>query len=61
MDEVRRKISLDLFHEVDCEDLVQELKRLEEKHERYLKCVNENTVRTQLRMTLIKEYLEKNS
>lgn len=58
MDEVRKNLSLDLFHEVDHDDLVKELKRLEEKHERYLKCVNENTVRTQMRMAQIKEYID---
>lgn len=37
--------------------LENELKRMEEKYERYLKCFNENTERTKLKIDEIKQSL----
>ena len=58
MDNVRKNLSLDLFHEVPREELMEELKKLEEKHERYSKCINEHTVRIHARISKIKEFLK---
>ena len=56
---VRLAIGADLFHMVERKDLENELKRLDEKHQRYLKCINECTERTLARINQIKEYLTK--
>ena len=56
---VRLAIGADCFHMVERKDLENEIKRLEEKHQRYLMCVNENTERTNKRINQIKEFLKK--
>ena len=56
---VRLAIGADWFHMVERKDLENEIKRLEEKHQRYLMCVNENTERTNKRINQIKEFLKK--
>ena len=53
---VRLSIGADCFHMVERKDLENEIKRLEEKHQRYLMCVNENTERTNKRINQIKEF-----
>ena len=58
-DNVRLAISLDWFHMVERKDLEDELKRLDEKHQRYLKTTNEWTDRTNKRINQIKRVLEK--
>jgi DNA gyrase/topoisomerase IV subunit A len=54
---VRMALRLNFFHMLERKDLEDELKRLEEKHQRYLKCINENTERTIYKINKIKEYL----
>ena len=56
---IRKAIGADLFHMVERKDLEDELKRLDEKHQRYLKCMNENTERNFVRINQIKEFLNK--
>ena len=56
---VRMCIRLNLFHKLERKDLEDELKRLDEKHQRYLKCINENTERTHEKMNQIKEFMKK--
>ncbi len=56
---VRQAIRLNFFHMLERKDLEDELKRLDEKHQRYLKCINENTERTIAKINQIKEYLKK--
>jgi len=56
---VRKYINQNKFHKLERKDLEDELKRLDEKHQRYLKCLNENTERTFARINQIKEYLKK--
>ena len=56
---VRMYIRLNLFHKLERKDLEDELKRLDEKHQRYLKCINECTERTLEKMNEIKEFLRK--
>ena len=56
---VRFCFRLDFFHMLERQDLEDVLKRLDEKHQRYLKCINENTERTHAKMNLIKEFLKK--
>ena len=58
-DNVRMAIGADWFHMVERKDLEDELKRLDEKHQRYLKCFNECTERTNKRIDQIKEFLKK--
>ena len=56
---VRMCIRLDFFHMLERQDLEDELKRLDEKHQRYLKTTNEWTDRTNKRINQIKRVLEK--
>ena len=56
---VRMCIRLNLFHKLELKDLEDELKRLDEKHQRYLKCFNECTERTHEKMNQIKEFIQK--
>ena len=56
-DNVRHALSLDFFHMLERSDLEAELRRLEEKHERYLQCINECTERVTQRIEQIKSFL----
>ncbi len=56
---VRMCIRLNLFHKLERKDLEDELKRLDEKHQRYLLCINECTERTLEKMNQIKEFIKK--
>ena len=58
-DNVRLALSQDFFHKVDRADLEAELRRLEEKHERYLQCINETTDRVNQRMEQIRSFLQR--
>ena len=55
---VRMCFRLDFFHMLERQDLEDELKRLDEKHQRYLKTTNEWTDRTNKRIHQIKEFLK---
>jgi thymidylate synthase len=57
--DTRLAIGADLFHMVERKDLENEIKRLDEKHQRYLKTTNEWTDRTNKRINQIKRVLEK--
>ena len=56
-DRVRHALSLDLFHMLDRSDLEAEVRRLNEKHERYLQGPNECTERTTKRIEQLKTFL----
>jgi len=55
---VRLCMQLNMFYLIERNDLEAELVRLNEKHERYLQCMNEHTERVQARIALIKTYLK---
>ena len=57
-DRVRHYLSLDLFHMLSQADLEEEVRRLDEKHERYLRCVNECTERVNKRIEQINFFLK---
>ena len=57
-DRVRHCLSLDLFHMLSQADLEAEVRRLDEKHERYLQCVNECTERVNKRIEQLKTFLK---
>ena len=56
---VRMCFQLDLFHLLTIKDLEDEVKRLNEKQERYLQLINECTLRNEKRIDQIKSVLEK--
>jgi len=57
-DNVRHALSLDFFHMLERGDLEAELRRLDEKLQRYLLCMNETTERVTQRMQQIHTFLQ---
>ena len=55
--DVRLALSLDLFHVLTQADFEAEVRRLDEKHRRYLLCMNETTERVNQRIEQIKIFL----
>ncbi len=57
-DNVRHALSLDWFHMLERADLDAELRRLDEKLQRYLQCMNETTERVTQRIQQINTFLQ---
>ena len=60
-DNVRHALSLDWFHMLERADLEKELRRLDEKLQRYLQCMNETTERVTQRIQQINMFLQRDT